>query len=176
MILAVSALVAAPAVTAQAAGPKAAVARKSRVRKIVRPTNAVNKIYLSKAAALDLWGKLKSVYARVEGTIVIDPAVQPYLLGTCADIIVRSYDGQVDSSKVVNSVKAFGDIKSGQCEYVMYMAATSSTRMYSWYGGPANSSHPGDYLEINATTAQPFAAVSGGATTFDFKLTYDWIK
>ena len=163
--------------TAQAAGstagPKATAAKKISIAK--RPA-AVNKLYLTKDAALSLWAKLKPLFARVEGTITIDPAVQPYLLGSCSDIVVRSYDGQLDSAHAVATVKAFGDIASGHCDYVLYMKANDDTRMFAWYDGPASPDHPGDYLEINGSGPQPFAATTGGKTDFDFRLTYDWIK
>lgn len=125
---------------------------------------------------MSLWNHLESTKARIEGTIEIDAAVKPYLLGGCSDIVVNAYDGQTSSDHKIASVKVFGNLSSGECSYVMYISPNSDTRMYSWYAGPANSSHPGDYLQIKSQTAQPFAASAGGKKTFDFLLSYDWIK
>ncbi len=96
-------------------------------------------------------------------------------MGSCGDIVVNAYDGSTAAANKVASVKAFGSLSSGECGYVVYVPANDDTVMTAWYSGPA-SGHPGDYLEINSQTAQPFAASAGTKKTFDFLPTYDWIK
>ena len=161
---------------ADAAGPRAvAKSSKTTAVAVARPV-AVNKLFVSRKAALELWEHLKSTKARIEGKITVDPDVQSSLLGSCSDIVVNAYDGYATSENKIASVKGFGNLSSGQCSYVMYISPNAQTRMYSWYDGPSNSSHPGDYLQITNQTAQPFAASAGGKKTFDFLLTYDWIK
>lgn len=164
------------AAPADAAGPRVvAKSSKKTVKAVARPA-AVNKLFLSRKAAIQLWKHLRSTKSRIEGKVSVDPSVQPYLLGSCSDVIVNAYDGYTTSDNKVASVKAFGNLSSGECGYVMYVSPNSDTRMSSWYAGPANSAHPGDYLQIKAQTAQPFAASAGKKKTFNFRLTYDWIK
>ncbi|MEM6995154.1 MAG: hypothetical protein AAF721_31875 [Myxococcota bacterium] len=163
-----------------APSPRAAKVSKTRVNRTVkkaprRATTANQKLFLKKATVDRLWTSLSKRFAVVHGTIQVDAAVQPYVTGSCSDVVIKGYGGSNFGDEIV-SMRATGSIASGSCSYSMFVKPQGELRVLSFYEGTRNPGHPGDYLEINGQGPHTFAASAGSRYERNFTLTYDWIK
>jgi hypothetical protein len=140
------------------------------------PTTGVNKVVASESAATALWEKLLSGFGRVKGEIEIDADLLPHLAGQCRDFVIVAYKYPMPNDPTPRgTARAYGDITTGKCSYMLFVPPTRELWMEGDYDGDLASNPPGYYLRMLGISQRPERVRAGKTRVFDFRLTKGYI-
>ena len=140
------------------------------------PTTGVNKAVASAKAAQQLWETLLSGFGRVKGDIVIDADILPHLDGKCSDFELVAYKYPTNGDYIVRGrTKAYGDISTGKCSYMLFVEPSRELWMSGSYQGALKSDPPGDVLDLRGDSLRPKRVWAGKTRIFNYRLTKGYI-